>query len=456
MSETKTARCDAITFQDLLAQETVPVPPHLREDRGEFLGSDDIPASHYTAREFHEHEKQAVWPRVWQLACRLDDIPDTGNYFVHDSIDDSVIVVRDHDGSVKAYTNACLHRGRALKQGAGSCREFKCPFHGFTWNLDGSFKGMPCSWDFEHLKAADLTLPSVRVDHWGGFVFVNLDGKAPPLLDYLGPLPSHFERYKLENAFTAVHVQRRIPCNWKLAHEAFMESWHTVVVHPQILSFTADANTQYDILHEHVTRMITPMSVPSPHKLGMNEEDIMRDILESSGRMAESSAEGKMLPEGQTARQFIAEMNRQAFAEASGEDLSDATMAELQDAMLYDVFPNIQIWAGYNGNIVYQFRPAGDDHEHCIFDVRILMKSPPGGDAPRAVTANRLADDQPFTEAPELGALGGVFEQDMNNLPFMMKGLKASTKGAISLGNYQEIRIRHLHQRLQAYIAEAT
>ncbi len=166
--------------------------------------------------------------------------------------------------------------------------------------------------------------------------------------------------------------------------------------------------------------------------------------------MAASDAAGVSVPEGTTARQFIGEMNREAFSAASGQDLSQVTLAELQDAILYDAFPNFQVWAGYFGNIVYQFRPNGDDHESCIFDVRLLLRSSEGERTP-GVPIHVLKDEQCFSDAEELGALGPVFDQDMGNLPNMMKGLKASFKGAVSLASYQESRIRHLHTTLKKY-----
>jgi phenylpropionate dioxygenase-like ring-hydroxylating dioxygenase large terminal subunit len=446
------ARCSAVTFQELLDQETVAVPEWLRCENNPDVGDDDIPISNYTSGEVHEQEKERLWPRVWQVVCREEDVLKPGDHYVHDCADDSIIVVRDDSDQIRAFVNSCLHRGRALFTENGNAQRIRCPYHGFSWGLDGSFQGMPCEWDFQHAQDREWVLPEVATDTWGGFIFIKVDGEAGPLRDYLGVLPEHYRAFELQDAFKGVHVQRVIQCNWKVAHEAFLESFHSVATHPQILPFTADANTQYDVFGDHISRMITPMEVPSPHLKGVSEEDIVRSSLESSGRMAESSAEGVELPEGESAREFIGEMNREAFSVASGQDLSSATMAELQDAILYDVFPNFQVWAGYFGNIVYQFRPNGDDHESCIFDVRLLLRNPPEQPDQPGVPIHHLADDEPFANAEELGALGGVFDQDMGNLPHMMRGLKASRKGSVTLASYQESRIRHLHNTLSKYL----
>ena len=143
-----------------------------------------------------------------------------------------------------------------------------------------------------------MSLPQVKVATWGGFVFINFDQDAPPLEEYMDVLPDHFKRFPLEEYFTGVHVQRVMNCNWKVGAEAFMESWHTVETHKQILTFTGDANSQYDCWGDNVSRSVTPMGVASPHLSDVSEETITRDILKLSGRMATDSDEGVEMKDG--------------------------------------------------------------------------------------------------------------------------------------------------------------
>jgi len=395
---------------------------------------------------------------VWQLACREDDILEPGDHYIHDIATMSLIIVRLEGGGIKALVNSCLHRGRPLRDESGSVKEFRCPFHGFTWDLDGTFKGMPCEWDFQHLCKDNMQLPEATVDTWGGFVFVNIDGKAGPLLDYLGVIPDHFKDYELDKRYTGIHVQKVINCNWKVGHEAFMESYHAVETHPQILEYTADANSQYDKFSDNVTRQWTLGSMPSPHLKDVEQDAIVDSLVTATLGQPEASEHLKqvMQNEGLTARQAIGEMTRAVITEMSGRDLSKVTLSELQDYILYDVVPNCQIWAGYHANIVYQFRPNGDDHESCIFDVRLLYVAEPEkvGTVP-AVPTHVLKEDEPFTDAKELEefGLGPVFDQDMANLPRMMKGLKSSVKGKISLASYQESRLRNLYMVIQRYLS---
>lgn len=446
------ARCEGVSFQDLLDLEEVPVPAFLRQNTNPYMGNDDLPVGRYISREFHDLERERMWSRVWQMACREEDIPEVGDHHVYTIFDQSVIVTRSAATEIRGYINSCLHRGRLLRDEGGCVNEFRCPFHGATWGLDGSFKGIPCEWDFRHLENLDMSLPEVKVGRWGGFVFINFDRDAAPLEDYLGVLPDHFSRYPLEDYYKAIHVQRKVACNWKVGAEAFMESFHTIETHSQILTFTGDANSQYDTFGDNISRSVTPMGVPSPHLSGISEEAVMRDILKLSGRMALDSDEGLEMPADLTARKYVGEMNRKIFEEASATDLADATLSELEDAILYSLFPNFQIWIGYHGNIVYRFLPNGDDPDSCIFDIMLLMRYPKGEQRPASVPVHTLAADQPFSTAAELGALGPVFDQDDSNMGAVQRGMKASRKGTVSLASYQESRIRHLHQTLDKYL----
>ncbi len=446
-------RCpDGVNYQELLDLEEVDVPEYLRENTNPYMGDEDLDVARWISREYHDLEKEKMWPKVWQMVCREEDIPEAGDYMVYDINNESVLVTRSDDNRIRGFINSCLHRGRLLRTEPGCANELRCPFHGATWDLQGNFQGIPCQWDFQHLEGRDMSLPEVRVGTWGGFVFINFDQDAPSLEEYMGVLPKHFERFSLEDSYKAVHVQRVVQCNWKVGAEAFMESFHTIETHREILTFTGDANSQYDTFGDNVSRSVTPMGTPSPHLSGITEEDVMKDILELSGRMALDSAEGLTMPEGLTARKYVADTNREMFEEAAGESFPDATMAELEDAILYSLFPNFQVWIGYDGNIVYRFIPNGDDHNTCLFDIMILKRYPKGSERPPAAPVHRLGDDEPFSNAEELRGLGPVFDQDDSNMPAVHRGMLASHKGAVSLASYQESRIRHLHQTLDKYL----
>ncbi|MGV6807570.1 MAG: aromatic ring-hydroxylating oxygenase subunit alpha [bacterium] len=452
MTQTHTPS-DGITYQELLDQETVPVPEHLRITNNPRLDSLRLDPSRYTSQEFHDLEAEHVWSKAWQLACRVEDIPNAGDHIIYDVANVSLIVVRDNNGDIKAFHNSCLHRGRKLVTENGSLNTFRCPYHAWTWNIDGTIKFVPCKKDFEYVGNEALDLPPAQVGEWAGFVFVNPDINAKPLEDYLEVLPAHYKDYELDKCAKVIHVQKAIDCNWKVGLEAFMESYHVIATHPQIMPFTADANTQYDILSDNITRLITANCLTSPHLEKLPEQEILETMLADGGRMmSETKLE---VPEGTTARKFMADLNRKTFSEAYGKDFSQVTDSELLDPILYWVFPNIQIWGGFLANIVYQFRPDGNNPNRCIFDIRLLQRFKDGEEKPTGMQPHVLTDDEAFSDAAELGVLGGVFDQDMGNLPHMQAGLRAAgTNGRDGLifGEYQESRIVHMHNMIDKYI----
>lgn len=234
-----------------------------------------------------------------------------------------------------------------------------------------------------------------------------------------------------------------------------MESYHVIATHPQILPSTADANTQYDVYPDkpHFNRMITAMGVASPHLGGDSYPDskILDSMLaEYAGQMGGNFT--LKLPPGQTTRSFMAQMLRGMIGGSSGWDLKQATDSEMLDAIQYFVFPNLFPWGGFFNNIVYRFRPNGHDPDSCLMEVMLLAPVRTGGDRPPPAAYRLLAPEEAWASAKELGVLGPVFDQDMSNIPFVQKGLKAAVKPGVTLGNYQESRIRHLHRTLDSYL----
>jgi nitrite reductase/ring-hydroxylating ferredoxin subunit len=441
------------TYQDYLAQDSREVPRSLRERSLRDLGNAPLDASRYTSRAFFDLEAERLWPRVWQMACREEELAEPGDTVVYDIVGRSLLITRQLDGSIRAIHNSCTHRGRKLLLADGWVEHFRCPFHGFSWQLDGSVRSIPCRWDFAHVEEKEFCLPQARVGRWGGFVFVNMDPAAMPLEQFLEVVPEHFARWRLEDCWKAVHVAKVIRCNWKVAQEAFMESYHVIATHPQILPIIADANSQYDIYGGHVSRNLAAFGAPSPH-LGIGEVDPQQTLdgmLQLMGRRP--GAAGVAGVAAATPRAALGDLNRRSFGRAFEGDFSQVTDAETLDAMVYNVFPNFSPWGGFAPNIVYRWRPHGRDVGACVMEVMILKRLDRGRPRPRPVPVHWLRDDEAWSDAKEIPILGPVIDQDMSNMPHVQEGLLASGTGRVQLGAYQEIRIRHFHSTLDAYLA---
>ncbi len=444
------AQSPGLTYQQLLDADTHPVPDVLRLESPRYLGSHDVSNERYTSREWHRREVEQMWSKVWQFACREEHIPEPGDYIRYDIAELSFLVVRQHDGTIKAYPNACLHRGRLLKEYDGRCSELRCPFHGFAWELGGDLLDVPAAWDFPHVdqRPDDFKLPECSVDTWAGFVFINPDPDAAPLLDHLGELVDQFEVWNLGDRYVEAHVSRVIEANWKIAQEAFCEAYHVNATHPQILTYLGDINSQVDVW-DNCARVITPGGTPSP-LLGdaeISEQEMLRGMLDV--RVDQEAP--LTLEEGQTARAVLAGLARERWRPMAGDRVDQMSDSEMMDSIDYTVFPNFHPWGAFN-RIVYRFRPNGDDHETSVMECFFL--SPFSGERPPPAPETRLGVDDPWTTAPELGMLAKVFEQDVFNMAKVQQGLRTTRKPAITLSNYQESKIRWLHVALDKWLGE--
>ncbi len=437
-------------YQQLLASDSRPVPEVLREECRPEFDTAPLDTARYTSQAFFDAEDREMWPRVWQMACRLEDIPEVGDVEVYDIVDRSALIVRTGGDSVRAYHNVCLHRGRKLLTEAGRVEKIRCGFHGWTWDLDGNLNSLPCRSEFAYLSDDELALNPVRAETWGGFVFVNFDPHAEPLIDYLGVLPEHFARWKLDECYKSAHVARVIPCNWKVAQEAFMESYHVVATHPQILPFFDDVGAQYDVYGDNVNRNLAAFGAASPH-LGKltSERTVLDGMLDMWGRPPDTVPLGS---EDAGTRELLGNISRRALGRKAAGGLDEATDAEMLDALVYNVFPNFAPWGGFAPNIVYRWRPNGRDVDSCIMDVMMLKRLPANGERPKAARIHWLHEGELWSSAKELPILGFVIDQDMINMPLVQRGLKSSTNGKVYLASYVENRIRHFHNTLDQYL----
>src|SRR6201999_780328 len=242
---------------------------------------DRIPKQRYYDPDFYAMEAELFWPRVWQMACRLEEIPKAGDFVEYEILNQSIIVVRLDADTVRAYHNACRHRGVKLVEGNGSLpgarRTFVCPFHGWCWGIDGrnTFVLRPEASAEENMSADDLQLVSVKCELWGGCVWINLDDNAPPLRDWMEPFASIYDAWKVEAMRGEWWESCRLPVNWKLATAAFMEGYHVPQTHPQLLP-TAQTGTPSEAVHPVVASSLYFMRTLGDGMGGMTHENDIR------------------------------------------------------------------------------------------------------------------------------------------------------------------------------------
>jgi phenylpropionate dioxygenase-like ring-hydroxylating dioxygenase large terminal subunit len=408
-----------------------------------------IPKERYTSPEFAQLEWDHMWTKVWLCAGRGSDAPEPGDYFSFEIGRESILVVRQHDGSLAARYNVCMHRGNRLREpGRGHAERFSCLFHGWEYGIDGALEKVldPDSFP-QGVDKQKLSLQPVRCDTWAGFVFVCLDPNTEPLLDYLGIVPDHLAPYGFENWKTSYDCTIEIECNWKTCVDAFNEAYHLSATHTWTTEFSDDVNTVYDCYDKH-TRMIFPEVQASPRHPGAGTvtPGIKEMFLKRVGVDVENFTGGPA-----EARTAFADAVR-GMAPALGADVSKLSESQLCDDYHYTVFPNLTFNTHSLFTWVFLHRPHPTDPNKMFFDF-INLSNMPGQDIPRPDTEHyRTADGDTLAGKCEGGEL---MDEDLYNLPRIQAGLRSRAFENLHLGA-QEIRILHHHKTLEGYIEAGT
>jgi len=439
---------------------------HVDSDFGSVHGvrDDFVPKDSYLSREFAALEKAKLWPCVWQIACRLEEVPKIGDYVTFEVIDESIIIVRTSETEVKAFYNACQHRGRKLTDGCGHTVKLFCRYHGWRWNLDGSVDHVVDREDWgDLLQDSDLKLKSPLIDFWGGWVFINMDPDAQPLLDYLSPIHEVFKNYEFEKLRYRWCKTTVLPCNWKVAIEAFDEGYHVQTTHRQILPVNDDG-TASEAFGAHGMFYPPPENRPPglpSRRLNMPIPNDTRGVTAAFFEMMERdlkaivsinalNAARKLVTEGEPGSHMdvLTQLGGfqvgAALAEGSGWPMELSPAEMLKAGLDWHVFPNHVFLPAPDAMLAYRARPNGDDPDSCIFDVWSLMRYAPGKEPP----INR----EFYRKWQEHDGWGLILTQDFNNLADIQNGMKSRGFEGARPSPVQERAISNFHKTLRAYV----
>lgn len=190
-----------------------------------------MPPSVYTSADFLERELETIFAREWICVGRSSGLAKPGDYLTHDLAGQPIVVLRDRQGQLRAFSNVCLHRMSTLLEGSGNRRVIVCPYHAWTYGLDGKLRGAPFMTRTTGFCKENYALPQIRCEEWLGWIYVTLDQDRPGLAAGLGALEEMIAPYQMENyveCFRETHVW---DTNWKVLAENFMESYHLPVCH---------------------------------------------------------------------------------------------------------------------------------------------------------------------------------------------------------------------------------
>jgi phenylpropionate dioxygenase-like ring-hydroxylating dioxygenase large terminal subunit len=422
-----------------------------------------VPKERYTTRDFTDLEHTRLWPRVWQIACREEQVEHVGDFCEYGIGSETIVIVRGPEGALHAFYNACLHRGRRLVDGCGSVHgeRIRCPYHGWCYALDGRVVDVPDRDDFDTLPG-DLALPAVAVDTWGGFVFVNLDPRPEPLLDFLDPLPALLAPYHLDQMRLRASLGTVIDANWKAVVDAFNEGYHVQGLHPQILPWTDDVSIAYEQLGKHAHYGRLPGArrklQPSPRlqlaSTDYDEGEILANLVAGLGGAflaEERAAIDELRSTGPPAGQSLLEAyqaRRMELLAARGFDVSGLSPELMTSADDVFCFPNV-VGPIYPGSaILFRVRPYGDDPHRSIKDTWVLEWRAPDTAPTRRAQPRFFADwhDREW---------GEITEQDYENLGNVQRGMRSAGWAGARLNPRQEGNILHMHQVIDQYLTSS-
>lgn len=443
-------------------------------DAGPFTNpvrDDFVPKDDYVSREFLLREKEKLWPHLWQVACREEEVSKPGDYVTYDIHDDSIVVVRTEAGRLKAYHNACMHRGRRITTGAGRAGQFRCAYHGWRWSLDGAITYIQDEEDWKacsDMQRSDLALRTVHVDTWAGFVFISMEENPEPLQSFLDPVPSFAKDYEFEKLRYRWYVSVKLPCNWKVALEAFNEGYHVAATHPQLLEFSGDDRTRSFTHGKHgmfgYYEQMPPRGAPSPRTGKPVPKDLRQGIvgyidlldrtLKAIYTPRSAAASRRILsetPADAPLDKIISDMQtfQREAALADGAGWPPATRAtQAKIGSNWHIFPNLIFLPYFDGALFYRSRPNRDDPDTCIYDIWSLARYAPGSE-PTLERQYFYGDD----DWKSFGKVSLILQQDFDNMVEVQRGMKVRGFAGSRTNPRQETSVSNMHRVLHEYLS---
>lgn len=435
--------------------------------------SQGVGVGRYTDPEFAQLEFEKLWSRVWQVAARVDEIPAPGDYTTYKIGDQSILVIRVDAATIKTYYNFCPHRGTTLGKGCGHFEGGKiiCPFHGWRWDLNGNVKLVLERQEFRggELQDSDVAMREVHSKVFAGFVFINLDENPQPFDEFIAPMRQILEDFVLADMRHIWWKRAAVPCNWKVAQEAFFEAYHVSATHPQLEKVGSEIvygdRTGGEMFYQSLT--YNALANGHGHFFGGEKTPIAGHVQEESGDRLEAmaarmnlTAEGlgamilkedidlllslreKNLPADTNFGAAYVKLQYETAAKANRPmpKLSPETLA-MWGGVIF-IFPNILILPQAGNAAIYRALPHPTDPDQCTFEIRSVKTFPAGTATARSTVEEVTSPDQ----------VGLIPQQDLGNLPRIQEGLHSKGMHQTWLASNQEKLIMNMHQAVDRYL----
>lgn len=424
-----------------------------------------IPAEAYISPEYALAEQEKLWRKVWLQAGRVEDIPNVGDFITYDIGPDSVIIVRNGEDSIAAYHNVCPHRGRRLvdvpegkRNATGTRSNFICGYHGWVFDLEGENTYIQHEEDWQgSLCQGRADLGEVRVGTWGGWLWISLDPEGESLEEFLGVVPEALDPYGLQNMRARWRKWIIFECNWKVAMEAFCETYHVATTHPEFNEFGQFRGwARNQGLHSHIGYEAPKDMEEDAGKLRVGIGDARVSTAEmqrftwenantnTTMTMVEAAERLKdELPEGTPPAEVSAHWIKSAREADAARGVEWPVVPPAHTAKVgtaWQIFPNFQIGHAVNNMLCYQARPYGTDPDMCIFEAAVYELYPEGEEPDTEWT---------YTEPHEWPP---VLQQDFGNMAAVQQGMKNVGFRGAQPNPYMERSVTSLHANLARYM----
>ncbi len=427
----------------------------------------------YMSLPYFQREWERLWMQTWLFAGLEQDVRDPGDYFVFEIGQESILVTRSQEGDLAAFYNVCQHRGNRLVQSErGNADSFRCAYHAWTYNGDGTVKSIPDRNKFHlGLPCEQTSLKPVHVDVWDGFVFVSMADDPQPLTEFLGPVVDLLANYRFRDMLVTEDQTVHHYCNWKAIIDNFSELYHVDYIHPQHQRFVDCCNDQVDLFPNGHTGVIVEGATVNPrYPIPSEPTDILTEQLKNLDLNPDDF--NNRVPEIRRAIQ----LRKREIGAARGYDYDRFSDEQLSDIWQFNLFPNIILSFTPESCWILRPRPHPTDPQQCYFD-KITLTLFPDADLQAKVAANGKAGIAPGGREHEVthfmpgrdatsgyarperdafdhhAILNGeksmtiTIDQDIHLLGGVQAGMRSKGFDRVWL-NDDEIRVQHFHNAI--------
>lgn len=419
----------------------------------------------YFSSAFADIEEERLWPRTWLMAGRVEDVAAVGDFITFEIARESILVLRESPTSLKAFHNVCQHRARKLKEGCGNTgRGIICPFHGWRYGLNGVINRVTNSEDWNgsaEISAEEASLKPVRLDVWGGWIFICMDPSAPPLAEYLAPVRAALDPLEFHNCRLAWQYTVTFPSNWKVAINFFNEAYHVETAHSQVNRFgRSKTKGSAHGIHSSFGVMadapgarfggVTKSKFADRRELIMARQRARLDELHALVGDVSLAATQRLveeLPEDASPLEIVEGLEKFQREEAAARRIPWPQLDEpalTRAGIGWHLFPNFMLLLSLDGALTYRSRPVVGNPEACTFEISWLPRCAP--DAPPT------ADRRIFPDVAAFGGMNFFLEQDFANLASVQEGMHSRGYSKARLNPVQEKAIDNFERALVEFV----